>query len=135
MTWYAVYAIESGDLISGTDDPTKVAAPSVLTARGYAVAECPDGAQSGVWNVVTHVFDPEPPIINSYPTWKWLSRFTAAELATIRASSDENVAALLFRLQFTQMIEPTSADIQQGLAYLQSIGLLTPDRVATIGAN
>lgn len=57
MAWFAVYQVDDGRLISGTSDQTKIAALTILNARGYAVKQFPDGAQLGVWNQSTLQYD------------------------------------------------------------------------------
>jgi hypothetical protein len=133
MTWYAVYQLEDGRLVSGTGDPTKVASPAVLAARGYGVADLPDGSQNGIWDPVNHVFNPAPAGTN-YDTWQWIALFTPAEIAAIRASTDQTVQSFLYQLSFAPTVFTGMPEIVSGLAYLVSVNLLTAARAAVIGA-
>lgn len=66
---------------------------------------------------------------------QFVDRFTAAEFAAADDSQDANVRKLMFRLRVRRdPLDLASATVQQGLAYMAGLGLLTPERAAAIGA-
>ncbi|HYD07797.1 MAG TPA: hypothetical protein VEC60_18825 [Reyranella sp.] len=124
MSWYAVYQLEDGRLVSGTGDPDQVAAPEILTSRGYGVAERPDGEQTGVWNPATLRFDPRPP----EPVWigadEFLDLFSAAEVARCFACPEPNLQKMLRRLQMRfEPLDLLSETVAQGLGLIAMLGL------------
>lgn len=65
---------------------------------------------------------------------EFVDLFTPAEFTAIEDSADAVVRKLVFRLRTRQApIDLASATVQQGLAYMASINLLTPQRAAEIG--
>jgi hypothetical protein len=131
MTWYAV--IDASDNLISTGET--VADTATLSAAGYTALTLAADPTGQVWNPSTQTFSAPPAPQNSYPTWTWLQRFTPAEIAAIRASTDQQVQAFLFMLQFTETVTPLDPVIQGGLEYVGSLGLLTAPRVAIIGVN
>ena len=66
---------------------------------------------------------------------EFVDRFTPAEFAGIEASGDPLIRKLMFRLRTRQApLDLASATVQQGLGYMASIGLLSEERAAAIGA-
>jgi hypothetical protein len=130
-TWYAVIDANNNLISTGT----VVADADTLTANGYSAITLTSDPTGQAWDPVNKVFNPAPAPQNSYPTWQWFARFTPQEIAAVRASTDVNVQAYLFQLSVTSQVVPQSAQVQQGLAYCVSIGLLTQDRATIIGAN
>ncbi len=66
---------------------------------------------------------------------EFVDRFTAEEFAAAVDSADKLVRKLIFRLRVRQ--EPLSLGsdtVKMGLAYMASIGMLTKERAADIGA-
>lgn len=130
-TWYAVVD-GSGTLIS---TGTVTAPKAQLDARGYTLITLPGDPTGQVWNSTSKTFSPAPPPNTVLPTWQWIQRFTALEFAGIKASADPMVQQFLLMIQTSPTITPQTQIIQQGLAYLVSLTLLTSDRATAIGAN
>lgn len=66
---------------------------------------------------------------------EFVDLFTPAEFAGIKDSADVNVRKLVFRLRTRQApLDLASATVQQGLAYMAHVKLLTAERAAEIGA-
>lgn len=130
MTWYAVID-GAHNLISVGET---VADAGTLAAKGYTAIPLPSNPTGQIWNPTTLTFS-QPVVWNSYDTADWVGRFTPAEVAAVRGSADLDVQAFLYRLQFAPSVQPQSPIIQQGLAVLVQLGLLTADRAAIIGAN
>lgn len=59
-------------------------------------------------------------------------RFSGAEFAAITSSADPNVAAILATLRARDSVRLGSADAVNGIGYLVSVGLLTPERGAEV---
>ena len=63
------------------------------------------------------------------------ARFTAAEFVACEDSADPVIRQLMFRLRVRRdPLDLAGATVQQGLAYMAAIGLLTAERAAAIGA-
>jgi hypothetical protein len=133
---YAIHEAESGRLVSTTTDPAKVAAPAVLAARGYAVAERPDSEAGGVWNAVTLQFDPPPPPEREITAYDFLRRFTTAEMAAILASPDPVVKVFHTLLQTAAasgvLVDLDGAVTMQGVGYLAANDYLSEARAAEV---
>lgn len=124
MSWYAVYQLEDGSLVSGTNDPLKIASAAILEARGYGVKQLDDGAQAGIWNATTLVFDPAPPTPVLIDPATFYSLFSMVERAKIYASTDPGVVDYIRWL--ARVIAPFDLlgdPITSGLSYLASIGI------------
>lgn len=66
---------------------------------------------------------------------EFVDLFTPAEFVAIEGSSDPVIRKLVFRLRTRQAhMNLASATVQQGLAYMVAIKLLTAERAAVIGA-
>jgi hypothetical protein len=66
---------------------------------------------------------------------EFVDLFTAAEFVAVEDSPDPRVRKLVFRLRTRQApLDMNSPTVQQGLAHMAAIGLLTPERAAAIGA-
>jgi hypothetical protein len=66
---------------------------------------------------------------------EFVDLFTPAEFVAVEGSSDPNIRKLVFRLRTRQApMDLASVTVQQGLAYMAAIGLLTAERAAAIGA-
>lgn len=77
--------------------------------------------------------DPPPPPSKWVSAQQFRDAFTTAELAGILASADANVRLLVFKIQTNRDgFDLLSADVQGGLAYLVSKGLLAAGRPAQI---
>ena len=64
----------------------------------------------------------------------FLDRFTYAEIAAIKTSTDSNVVAYLYKFEQSESVDLSLPEVFQGLQYLASIGLLSPERPAEIVA-
>ncbi len=134
-----VYRKSDGVLISwnqGDRDP--VASDAELEANGLAkVAGLAPLDETHAWDPATKavVTVAAPVVPDIIPTFDFILLFTAAENAAIRASSDQTVQHLLFALTAAPQVDLSSARIQQGVGYLESIGLIAPARAAAILSN
>lgn len=72
------------------------------------------------------------------PVFDFVQRFTTTEYDDVktRAKTDPNCAALLVQLSLAEdgKVHLWKNSVVQGLAYLVSLTILTPDRAAVIGA-
>ncbi|WP_428492177.1 hypothetical protein [Rhodopila sp.] len=130
-TWYAIVDA-SGDLIS---TGTAIADSATLAAKGYTALQLAGSPAGQVWNTATKSFGPPPAPVTVLSTWQWVQRFTPAEYAAIAGSTDAQVKMFLLMLSTAATVKPADPVVQQGLAYLVSINLLTSARAAVIGAN
>ena len=131
VEWYAIVDGD-GDLIS---TGTVIATPEELAAQGYHALLLPGDPNGLLWDKATQSFV-APPIPNTIlPKITFIQRFTAAEFAAIRASTDPEVQFFMYQLDNATTVEPQGADVQGALAYLVQIGLLTQARADVIGAN
>lgn len=147
MTWYAIYDLTSKALVSGTDVASQVASAAVLDARGYGVALCPDGSQTGVWNPATLAFDAAPPepvmvtggqFVGLFTPTEYVRIYQAASLPAPGTTPPASFSAPLS--QFVKMVETASgpfdllgAPVAQGLALIAALGLYD-DQNGTPGA-
>jgi hypothetical protein len=134
-----VYNTTTGALYSWSpNDTDPVADQATLTANGLSIGTgLPALDATHAWNAaqrtVVTVTPPTP--ANVIDTFDFIMAFTAAELAGIRASSDNNIQQFLFALQVTQGVNLNHATITNALTYLVSKSLLTAQRAQTIGAT
>lgn len=114
-----------------TTDPTQIYAPDIATQ--FVIV--PDGTQNG-W-----VFPPPAPYAPPPPQYKttlsrpdFLLLFTSSERIAIRASADPGVVDWVTILSDSAVTEINLGlqQVQDGLAYLVSAGLLTVERKAII---
>ena len=121
-----LYEISTGKLV------TNSSADINPIPTGMEVKVLPD-ADSGIWNTTTLSFDSLPETrIRSADEFEDL--LTDAEYAGILTASktDVNVEVLVRRLASKPSVNLLSQRITSALGYLQSVGLLTADRVAEI---
>lgn len=131
VEWYAIVDL-SGNLIS---TGTVIATPEELAAQNYRAILLQGDPTGLLWDKDTETFV-QPPVPNTVlPKVQFIQRFTAAEFAAIRASTDEQVQFFVYQLDNSTLIEPQAAAVQGPLAYLVQIGLLTQARADVIGAN
>lgn len=134
MTVYAVYATENGQLWSVAHDAAQVASADVLTARGFAVKQFPDGTDAGPWNAATLSFGAPPPPSLMLDPVDFLMRFTPTETARIRASADPRVQQFVFALGIQRdAINVLGTTASGGLALIASLGLFD-DQAGVAGA-
>ena len=129
--WYALVDVD-GNLVS---TGTVLAADAELTARG--LTKVPLDAEPGhrVWDAATRSFVDPPPAPTVLTRLEFVWRFQPAEFMAIKNSLDPNIQFFLYQLESAQEVHPAHPTVQQGLAYLVSIGLLTAERAAQIGAE
>lgn len=127
MPWYAVHDA-TGRLVSlGTvlTDPL----PANLSAVELAGEPDPTAQQ---WDADRRAFVPRPPAPRWVDPYDFMRRFTIAEEAAIRgaARTDPVIEVLLARLAAPTLTRVLFDDqtLLDGLAYLQSKSLLTPER-------
>ena len=128
---FAVYETATGRLVS---TGTVVAADEELTARGMSKLEVESA--DGVWNPETLAFDPAPPTPIRITSVDFIQRFTVQERLTLRAAEKTNPVLNDFMelLRLSGGFDIPSEEVTQGLGFLVSQGLLTPQRAAVIGS-
>jgi len=128
-----VYRISDGLLISWSpNDSDPVASDAVLTAKGWAkVTGLLPLDDTHAWDAPTHsvvvvAFTP----IRYLSVFDFANRFTAAELAAIRASANTGVQKFVFMLPLAvgQTIDLNSPVITTVMTLLVAQGLLTQPR-------
>ena len=108
-----------------------------LAANGFGAAAIAALSPTTQWNpaTLTTITVPVPASPNIITTFDFIMAFTAAELAAIRASVDNNVQQFLFALQVTQGVNLTHTTIGNALTYLVNHSLLTATRAQAILAT
>lgn len=103
---------------------------ALVTSDGAYAAMTPDDAEAAL-NAATVATAGSAMLAPD----EFVDLFTPAEFVAIEASADPIVRKLVFRLRTRQApLDLASATVQQGIGYMASIGLLTPQRAAVIGA-
>lgn len=135
-TWYAVYEIATGELVS---TGTNIAADSVLAEMGRAsvpIGESPPGPYT-VWNKATHGFDTFPPPKEVLSRKEFMEKFTETEWddliaapgnALLTASQRRTVNGALERLRWMEEIDLGLAKVQNFLQLMVNVGILTAGR-------
>ena len=82
-----------------------------------------------VWNPETETYELGD---NQLTKLAFLSKFTLQERIAIRASTDPVVEDIMELFDAAQYISKKDPNTIQGLQYIGSVGLLTPERVAEI---
>lgn len=142
-----VYQTSSGVLVSWIPENITVAdaqasgqlasSEDLAAAGNTAVGGLPPLDQSHAWDptqkTVVVVTPPTPAnLLNSFD---FIMAFTAAELAAIRGSSDNNIQQFLYAMEVTQGINLNHATIKNSVQYLVNHSLLTQARANTILAT
>lgn len=129
--WFAIVN-SSGELVS---TGTVVADDAELAERGLSKIALDGEPGHRVWDVITQSFvePPAPPTVLTRLEFIW--RFQPAEFMAIKSSLNPNIQFFLYQLESAQEVHPSHPTVQQGLQYLVSIGLLTAERAAVIGAE
>ena len=125
MTWFAVYETTGGRLRSlGTviADPL----PAGLSSKDVGETQ-PDG----VWNESTLDFDPRP-VKRVFSPRQLAERFTKGERIAFRTSANQNVQDVFFLMFLEGDVDLDNAIISQGLALLETVGILATGRVDEI---
>lgn len=133
-----VYAIADGTLFSWSPNDTDPVAPAQqLAAQGLAVVNgLPALDSTHSWNPATHtvitVVAPTP--VRFLPTYNWILRFTVAEMAGIRASTDTIVQYFIFLLPLAvnQQVDLNDTNLAGFMARLVTLNLLTQARSTAI---
>jgi hypothetical protein len=135
-TWYAVYEIATGDLVS---TGTVIAADSVLAELGraaVAIGQSPPGPYT-VWNKVTHAFDTFAPPKEVLSKREFMERFTDTEWDDIIAGPSSNalttsqrktLGGALERLRWMDEVDLGLARVQNFLQFLVNVSLITAAR-------
>lgn len=124
---YALY-LADGSLVGVTNE-VPVALPSVSVV---SLDAAPD-LNGSTWNPETLSFVASATQMSKR---EFLARFTLAERAVIRASTDTIVQDLMFLLDAATYIDLNDSTLAQGIGYLGMIGLVESHRVQEIlGVN
>jgi hypothetical protein len=131
-----VHRTSDGSLFSyNPSDSDPVADSVTLAANGLAkLTGLAPLDSTHAWDAATRsvIVVAAPVMSNTMTTGNWMTRFTAAERAAIRNSTDPIVVDLLWLLGHQYQIDLTYPNIINGVSYLVAIGLLDQTRVATI---
>jgi len=129
--WYAI--VDSNGVLISTG--TVIASQEELNLNRYHAIPIAGNPSGLIWDIDTQSFV-YPPIPNTIlPKVQFIQRFTAQEFAGIRASTDDQVQFFVYQLDNSTLIEPQAPQVQEPLAYLVQVGLLTQERADVIGAN
>jgi hypothetical protein len=142
-----VYQTTSGVLVSWIPEDLTIAQAQAngqlasnaqLAAAGNsAVDKLPPLDDSHAWDPATKtVITVTPPVpANLLNSFDFIMAFTAAELAAIRNSADNNIQQFLYAMEVTQGINLNHNTIKNSLQYLVNKGLLTQARANAILAT
>ncbi len=130
MTWYAI--IDSANNLISVGEV--IADANTLSSKGYTAITLSNNPVGQSWDSNTRSFITVA-TKNSYPKLDFVQRFTATEFMSIKGSTDPEVQFFLYQIEQATMVTPQDATVQNGLNYLVSVGLLTTNRAAIIGAN
>jgi hypothetical protein len=125
--WYVI--TRNGNQLIGvtTDDPTDIEWP-----EGYSIAQMSGQVPDLNFNVWDYGLDQ---FKSSLPTRvAFLARFTVAELAAIRASTDQVVKDIMARIDVLRYINLQEQLTIDSVAYFAQVGLITPERAAEVTA-
>jgi len=137
-----VYEAATGRLeswSSGDDDP--VASPEELAVRGLAVVRgFPWLDDTHAWDAATRAVIEVPAPYKAFmiSVGVWILRFTPEEYDAITSSQDARIRWLLYALNNAddgagrKVIDLNSNTVKNGVAYMESRGLLAQGRVADI---
>lgn len=133
MTWYAIYKLSNGELVS---TGTSVADP---LPDGLGVANLGENPPLGIWNNVTHVFDPSAalkPVVSRRDFWQ---RFTASERESLfdmsingTAGQKKKLGALRAYITDCEGVDLNDAYIQSSVSLMESSGVIGAGRAAQI---
>lgn len=135
MAYYAVYETSTGILKS---QGSVIANP--LPAGFTAIDIVNPPADNTIWDTVTHTFVPKPsPRI--LLKVDFIQRFSLAERkemfgfnfgTTYTAAQQKNLASFMRYLDFLDRIPLDDSGIQQGVNYLETVGILAAGRAAQV---
>jgi hypothetical protein len=131
-----IYKSADGTLVSwNPDDQSPVASDQVLSGQGMAKTQAlPPLDASHAWDPMTKTVisvtpPPDPRPISSY---SFILRFTPAEAAAIKASTDAQVIHWMLALSVSPVVDLGDQVVQNGVNYLAQVGLIAQARVAEI---
>lgn len=129
MIWYAVYDNTSGALFSVSTVLGPL--PSNLSAKSFDVPAQPDPR---AWHTANLDFSVVIPTVYTWTTLEFMRRFTSAERIAIRnkAQTDSNVDDFMDLMRRAPAIHSNDADVNSGLNYFVSLGLITSARKSVI---
>jgi hypothetical protein len=142
-----VYKTADGMLVSWIPDNLTIAQAQAngmlasnvqLTAAGnLAVDSLPPLDATHAWDSTqkTVIVVTAPTPVDVVVTFDFIMAFTAAELAGIRASTDNAIQQFLYAMQVTQGLNLNHTTIKNSLQYLVNHSLLTQTRMNTILAT
>jgi hypothetical protein len=129
MTWYAVYDIATGALVSVG---TVIAEPLPPGTASQALTAEPTGLH---WNATTLAFEaPANTLPDSWTVYTFLKRITSAERIAIRVLAKTDVIAedFIHLLDQSGDVIRSNPDVLAGLNYLVSTGTLAAGRPSEI---
>lgn len=129
--WYAIVD-GSGVLVS---TGTVIADAEQLAANGLTAIKIDGPPGDREWDVATRAFRAPAPAPTVLSRLGFVQRFTASEFMAIKNSHDVNVQFFLYQLENAETVMPSHTIVQQGIAYLTGLGLLTSERATLIGAE
>jgi hypothetical protein len=132
MSWYAVYAVADGTLVS-TGFPIASPLPAGLAAKNFGTE------QTGVWNKTTLVFDAEP-VVKAVLTLKaFWQRFTQAEreaLMNLQLTGNQTqknkLGAFKDYVRDCGSVDLNDAYIQASVQLLETVSIIAAGRAAVI---
>lgn len=133
MTWFAVYRLADGQLVSVG---TTVADP---LPAGLAVTNLGENRPEGIWNSVTHVFDPAPVLKAVLTRREFWRRFLEAErealqgvMATGTQARKNKLNAFLKYIEDEGHVDLNDAYIQSSVNLMEQAGILGAGRAVEI---
>lgn len=132
-----IYRNTDGALVSYCpNDTDQVASADILAAKGLtAVYGLAQSDATHAWDPVTKTVISVTPPNSNISYFSFINAFTAAELAAIRASSDNKVQQFLFAIAATPQVDLSDTRMTAALNYLVTKALLTQARANTIAAT
>ena len=121
---YSVLYLEDGTLVGVTN-----AEPLALPGVSIKQLDVAPDLSTHEWDIDSLEFVRSTTQISKR---ELLSRFTLEERTSIRNSTDPIVQDLMFILDAANFIDLSDRQLIQGLNYLSSIGMLSPDRLDVI---
>ena len=133
MTWFAVYETATGRLIS-IGEVVASPLPAGLTAVDVGLTP-----PSGVWNSVTHAFDPAPVLKAVLAARDFWQRFTPAEREALwdmrangTATQKKKLGAFQDYITSSGTVDLNDAYIQASVNLMESAGVIAAGRAAVI---
>jgi hypothetical protein len=133
----AIYETATGRLVSTASSPTEVANPLPPGLTQKTVAVPPDG---NIWSTTLLDFV-APPAARVIGKSEFIQRFTVTQRkelfgymygATYTAAQQKNLSSIMRYLDFLDVIDLDDVAIQQGITYLETIGILPAGGAAQV---